>query len=407
MRILILVDCYLPSTKSCAKVIHDLAVELARQEHDVLIIAPIEDGGSTTERNQNLTVVRVAMGAIKDVPRPIRALREMAMPHVLWHATKDLLHGKRVDLVVYYSPSVFFAPLVRKVKGLWGCPAYLILRDIFPKWARDCGLLKDGLVFSFFQREAIRQYDQADIIGVESEGNVRYFAEAFPQKNYRVEVLSNWMALDEGRIENGGYRKRFGFDGRVVFFYGGNMGVAQGMESVISLMRALRSDERVRFLLVGEGCEVPRIRELAEREGLSNFVLLPPVDQRTYLSMLSEADVGVASLARKLSTHNVPSKVLPYMYFSLPILASLNPGNDLLQVVHENEAGFAVRSGEDASLILAAQKLVNDPALRKRLGANARRLLEARFSATAAARQITARFQGRLQTERELARESA
>ena len=95
------------------------------------------------------------------------------MPHMLWHASQDFLRAQRIDLVVYYSPSIFFASLVRKVKRLWGCPAYLVLRDIFPKWARDCGVLKDGLVFDFFQREAIRQYDQADVIGVESEGNVR------------------------------------------------------------------------------------------------------------------------------------------------------------------------------------------------------------------------------------------
>jgi glycosyltransferase involved in cell wall biosynthesis len=264
-----------------------------------------------------------------------------------------------------------------------------VLRDIFPKWARDCGVLKDGLVFDFFQREAIRQYDQADVIGVESEGNVRYFDRQFPEKNYQVEVLSNWMALQADVAKNEGHRQRLGLDGKIVFFYGGNMGVAQGMESVVDLMRALRSDDRVRFLLVGEGCEVPNIRGIAEREGLKNLVLLPPVDQHTYLSMLSEADIGVVSLASHLTTHNVPSKALPYMYFSLPILASLNPGNDLLGVINTKEAGFSFDSRNRTGLVDAARRLAADPDLRRRLGANARRLLEARFSARAAARQIT------------------
>lgn len=391
MRILILVDCYLPSTKSCVTLTHDLAVELAGQQHDVVLMAPVADAAEpiTVERTENFTVVRVRTGAIKDVPRPLRALRELTMPHMLWHASQDLLRSQCIDLVIYYSPSIFFAPLVRRVKRLWGCPAYLVLRDIFPKWARDCGVLKDGFVFDFFQREAIRQYDQADVIGVESGGNVRYFEREFPEKNYKVEVLSNWMSLEADVAKKGGHRQRLGLDGKIVFFYGGNMGVAQGMESVVELMRAMRSDDRVRFLLVGEGSEVPTIRSIAEREGLENLMLLPPVDQHTYLSMLSEADVGVVSLAFNLTTHNVPSKALPYMYFSLPILASLNPGNDLLRVINATESGCSFDSRDRTGLADAARRLVADAELRRRMGANARRLLEARFSARAAADQIT------------------
>jgi glycosyltransferase involved in cell wall biosynthesis len=290
---------------------------------------------------------------------------------------------------VYYSPSIFWGPLVRRVKELWGCPSYLILRDIFPKWARDCGVMRDGLVFRFFQREAIRQYDQADTIGVESEGNVRYFQSEFPHKHYNVEVLNNWAALEEGTVESGQYREKFGWKDKVVFFYGGNMGVAQGVDTILHLIRAMRPHAEVRFLLVGQGAEIPRIQRAIANESLDNVVLLPAVGQRTYLSMLSEADVGFLSLARELRTHNVPSKALPYMYFSLPILASLNPGNDLASVVHVSEAGFCVETGDLQALVEAAIRLAKDPKLRRHLGANSRRLLETRFSAGAAAKQIT------------------
>jgi glycosyltransferase involved in cell wall biosynthesis len=103
--------------------------------------------------------------------------------------------------------------------------------------------------------------------------------------------------------------------------------------------------------------------------------------------------VGLVSLARTLSTHNVPGKALPYMYWSLPILASLNPGNDLVAVLRATEAGFAVESGDGEGLVAAARRLADDAGLRARMGRNARRLLEERFSAAAAARQITKRWQ--------------
>jgi len=184
------------------------------------------------------------------------------------------------------------------------------------------------------------------------------------------------------------YREKFSLKDKVVFFYGGNMGVAQGVDTILDLIRAMRPHTEVRFLLVGQGAEIPRIQGAIASEGLDNVVLCPAVDQRTYLSMLSEADVGFLSLARELQTHNVPSKALPYMYFSLPILASLNPGNELSAVVHAHQAGICVETGDVPALVEAAVRLAKDPDLRRRLGANARRLLEARFSAAAAASQI-------------------
>ena len=38
----------------------------------------------------------------------------------------------------------------RKLKRLWNCPAYLILRDIFPQWAVDAGVFSKGLIYSYF-----------------------------------------------------------------------------------------------------------------------------------------------------------------------------------------------------------------------------------------------------------------
>jgi glycosyltransferase involved in cell wall biosynthesis len=390
MRILLLVDYYLPGTTSCAKLTHDLATEWVRQGHEVLLITTVDVAPSamTVEKSGDLTVARVRTGPIKGAPLPVRALRELGIPHLSWWCARHLLRAQRIDLVVYYSPSIFWGPLVRRVKELWGCPSYLILRDIFPKWARDCGVLRDGPVFRFFQREAVRQYDQADTIGVESEGNVRYFHDEFSDKLYNVEVLNNWAALDEGNVEPSQHRAKLGWQDKVVFFYGGNMGVAQGVDTILNLIRAMHPHGEVRFLLVGQGGEIPRIRDAIAREALDNVVLLPAVDQRTYLSMLSEADVGFISLARELQTHNVPSKALPYMYFSLPILASLNPGNELSAVVHAHQAGFCVETGDLPALVDAAVRLTKERELRQRFGANARRLLESRFSAAAAAKQI-------------------
>ena len=116
------------------------------------------------------------------------------------------------------------------------------------------------------------------------------------------------------------------------------------------------------------------------------------MDQEEYLSMISEFDVGLISLDRRLTTCNIPGKLLGYLYWGIPVLASLNPGNDLFRILEESQAGFGCINGDDQSWHAAALKLANDPELRAWMGKNSRKLLEQTFSVEAAARQILKHF---------------
>ncbi len=123
------------------------------------------------------------------------------------------------------------------------------------------------------------------------------------------------------------------------------------------------------------------------------MAIRPPVSQAEYLSMLLEFDVGLVSLDRRLSTNNLPGKLFGYMTCGIPILASINPGNDLARMLHETDAGIACENGDDQSLREAALRLAGESELRSRMGRNARLLLESRFSVQVAAVQILSHFQ--------------
>jgi glycosyltransferase involved in cell wall biosynthesis len=76
------------------------------------------------------------------------------------------------------------------------------------------------------------------------------------------------------------------------------------------------------------------------------------------------------------------------MYFSKPILASVNVGNDLKHILDNANAGMTCIAGEDDQLYENAVKLLEDFTLRKKIGQNGRSLLEKTFSAENAASQI-------------------
>jgi O26-antigen biosynthesis N-acetyl-L-fucosamine transferase len=390
MHILILIDCYLPSCKSGPKHIRDLGIEFLRQGHEVTVLTSSDTIQPTLEvsTEDEVRVARVKTGKIKGAGKVFRAIQETILSERFWRASKPYLIAHPADLIVYYSPTIFFGSLVRRLKLLWSCPAYLILRDIFPQWAVDAGVLRKGLVWRFFRRKEIEQYNAADVIAVQSPGDLEYFAREFPDSGYRLEVLPNWVALEEHDLPHTNYRARLGLQNKVVFFYGGNLGIAQDVDNLLRLAANMAEHSQVHFLLVGEGSELSRLKKAIEARGLCNIQVLPPVDQKEYLSMLSEFDVGLISLDRRLTTHNVPGKLLGYMYWGIPVLASVNPGNDLFAAIAGSQAGFCHENGNDRKLAAAALDLATHADLRACMGKNSRLLLERKFSAPAAAQRI-------------------
>jgi O26-antigen biosynthesis N-acetyl-L-fucosamine transferase len=395
MRILLLVDNYYPSTKSVAKMMRDLALELARLGHDVKVAAADDDLPQKVSITQEdgTTVLRVNTGGLKINARALRGWRESRLSARMWRGGEEFFRANPCDLIIFYSPSIFFGALVKNLKALWCCPSYLVHRDIFPRWALDAGVLKPGLIYNFLRSKEIEQYDASDIIGVETPGNLRYFAEELPRKNYRLEVMLNWSNLG-AKPSPGDYRLRreLGLEGKVVFFYGGNIGVAQDMDNLLRLAASVRDHQNIFFLFVGSGSEVERLNAEIARQALPNIRILPAVAQSEYLSCVAQFDVGLVTLDRRLKTNSLTGKLLGYMQCGMPVLASLNPGNDLGPFLRDSDAGIACENGDDAALRAAALLLAGNPELRHRMGANSRALGEAKFSVQAAAAQILSHF---------------
>jgi glycosyltransferase involved in cell wall biosynthesis len=108
-----------------------------------------------------------------------------------------------------------------------------------------------------------------------------------------------------------------------------------------------------------------------------------------FKKILSEIDVGLFSLSRDHKTYNFPGKLLGYMSQNKPILGSVNPDNDLKDVVEKFKAGFISVNGEDELLYENAIKLL-DNKIRSNIGNNAKELLVSKFSVEAATSKIIA-----------------
>ena len=390
MRIALIADTFPPLRTSGAVQLRDLSREFARQGHQLTVLLPASDLDRDWELQNadGVEVLRLRAPRTKDIGYVRRTLGELLMPFaMLRNLRKSPLARQKWDGVVWYAPSIFHGPLASALKRASGCKGYLIIRDIFPEWAVDMGLMGRGLPYRFFDAVARYQYSVADVIGVQTPGNLAYFENWRQLPGRTLEVLQNW--LGEPAKKPCAIRVDATLlAGRKVFVYAGNMGVAQGMDRVLDLAERLLHRVDVGFLFVGRGSDAARLKTTAQARGLSNVVFFDEIDPDEIPDLYAQCSVGIVALDPRHQSHNIPGKFLTYMQSGLPVLANVNAGNDLAALIRREQVGQVCESNDVEQLARMAETLLSQISTDLALPVRCSQLFARQFSVEQAVCQI-------------------
>ena len=462
MRFALIADTFPPLRTSGAVQLRDLSREFVRQGHELTIMLPSSSQAEPwqIEDVDGVRVVRLRAPKTKDINYIRRTIGEFLMPFMMRHNLKiSPLANECWDGVIWYSPSIFHGPLAKSLKKASGCKGYLIIRDIFPEWAVDMGLMGRGLSYRFFDAIARYQYSVADVIGVQTAGNLAYFdrwlgagepgdkvehnhdrmpsqananqldrkptqkQESSPDrkliqkqvsesvskliqiqntrrvKNFthiqeskparKLEVLQNWL----GQAAQSDCSIRISetvLSGRKIFVYAGNMGVAQGMGMLLDLADLLSARADVGFLFVGRGSDAIRLKTSAQDRGLNNVLFFDEIHPDEIPDLYAQCHVGIVSLDPRHKSHNIPGKFLTYMQSGLPVLANVNAGNDLCDLIRDERAGQVCESNRVKDLVELAEVVLRQVEADLEMAGRCRALFAREFAVEQAVRQIVA-----------------
>lgn len=390
MRIALIADTFPPLRTSGAVQLRDLAREFARQGHELTVMLPASDLDRPwqIEDFDGARILRLKAPRTKDIGLVRRTLAEFAMPFAMSrNLRRSPLADETWDGVAWYAPSIFHGPLASRLKRTSGCRGYLIIRDIFPEWAVDMGLMGRGLPYRFFDAVARYQYSVADVIGVQTPGNRHYFEKWAGKPGRRLEVLQNWLDAPADApctIQVADTP----LAGRKILVYAGNMGVAQGLDIILDLAERLAPRRDVGFLLTGRGSDAERLRTGAAARQLDNVVFRDEIHPDEIPALYAQCSAGIVALDHRHRSHNIPGKFLTYMQSGLPVLANVNAGNDLVSIIRSEEVGVACESNRldelEALTLDLLDRLDRDPDLPDRC----RALFTREFHVTQAVKQI-------------------
>src|SRR5207244_1795137 len=123
---------------------------------------------------------------------------------------------------------------------------------------------------------------------------------------------------------NNGFAQQHGLANRFVVLYAGNVGLAQGLETLVEAALLGASKDRL-YLVVGNGAALNDVQAFAEARAATNVMFLPFQARHRVPELYASSDVGVVMLRKGLAHTSTPSKLYSIMSAARAVVAAVDP----------------------------------------------------------------------------------
>jgi putative colanic acid biosynthesis glycosyltransferase WcaI len=387
MRVLIYSQHFPPETVATGRRAYDLAESMAKRGHQVTVITGVPNHPSSLGRQfcQPASRLEISPSGYRIVRVPVfRSQDARALHRLLTYGTFTLTaawNGFRQErpgaiLAVSPLPAGLAAMLVHWVHR---APLVFDLQDIWPDSAVAVGVMQSSLALRLLRRLERFFYRRCALIVGITEGFRQYLL-SLGVPSERLAVIHNgadWQmfAAAEAVRPSGNLHQT---DAKFVVGYVGNLGLAQGLTTLLDAADVLREGP-VKFLLAGEGTDKPRLRKLARIGELRNVEFVDGVPRDQVAPILAACDAFLLVLRNHpLFDITIPSKIFEYMAAGKPILCSV--GGEAAGLVSSARCGLVVKPSDGEALAAAIETLRGDPALCREMGESGKRCARERFS---------------------------
>lgn len=294
------------------------------------------------------------------------------------------LASARFDVIYVWHPPLSVGITAAIIGLLRRRPFVYDVQDIWPESAVASGFLRPGRVTRWMSRLERQVYRWAGHVLVVTDGAKANLV-GKGVRGDKVSVLPHWYDDAEVRTTTAGsreeVREREGWKGRFVVMFAGNLGLMQGLDTIVRACLEIPPESNLLIVLVGGGSDRDRLERLATElsvQGRIQFVQRQPSSAMG--SYFAAADALLVHLrSSSLSSMIVPSKTIAYFAAGKPIvMANVGASADL---VERSGAGTVVPP--DDPLALAAAMLdmsVSTEPERLRMSESGRRFFDENFT---------------------------
>ncbi|EFV78218.1 glycosyltransferase family 4 protein [Cytobacillus pseudoceanisediminis] len=332
MRVIYLCQHFPPETGAPQIRVYEVSKELISRGHQVEVITafPHHPHGIIPEEYkgrfymfENWDGIPVHRSWIYPSPKGSFWKRLASYFSFTFSAFYSILKSKPTDVIICNSPPLFLG-----ITGYLGAKMkrakfVFNVADIWPESAVELGILKNRSFIRMAERLEMFLYRKSWKIATATEGIKEYMVRK-GKKEEDVFLLPNGVNTDTfaPQSKNTELLREVGIEGKKVFMYAGNLGYAQGLDSVLRAAALLKDKQPdAHFLFVGDGQEREKLLNLKKELQLDNVTFYGSVPVSAMPDMFAAADYSIVSLRNiELFKGARPSKIFPAISSGVPVL---------------------------------------------------------------------------------------
>ena len=354
---------------------------LKQHGHELIIVASdlnYQTGQRTVERRglyaeQIFDGVRVLRSYIYPAIHRSYFWRIIAFFSFMFSSILTSLRIKDVDLVLGTTPPIFQAVSAWVVAALRGKPFLLEVRDLWPEFGISMGVLKNPLIIVLSRWLENFLYKRADHILVNSPAYREYMlVKGVPETKVTYIAYGTDIEMFNPSIDGSSIRKELKVEDKFVVLYAGALGQANDIDTLLRAAERLKKEERIRFVLFGDGKERKRLE--AKSKDLTNIIFAGTRPKKDMPLIVASADACLAILQDIPAFRTTyPNKVFDYMAAGRASIIVID--GITRELIESSHGGVYVKPADDAMLAQKILELSLNPAQVKTMGANAREYL--------------------------------
>ncbi len=302
--------------------------------------------------------------------------------NILIFSMRILLHvftNKKYDVLMTTSfPPVFMGWAVRVAAAKIGAAFVYQCEDIYPEVGRLGGFIQNSRLYNWMLKIDQKNCENADALVVLSEDMKNTLTSRGMNDGGRFHIINSFILptpeaaceLPEEAVKP---------PGKFRILFAGNIGMFQGLDTVIDAALLLKDEECLEFFFMGEGLYEGRLKERG-KEILNNTLFFCPRQSADVASKaMQTADLGLISLKEGVYKVAFPSKTINYLAQGCPVLAVMEPESGLSRFIHKEGVGFVSPPGNAQALKETILQAYRQSESLPEIGEKARRLADETF----------------------------
>lgn len=308
----------------------DFKTVLLTKKDESVIIQPNAIYVQQSDYNKNLLISRIWHELSLNSKFLIRSLQNIS----------------RDNLVITGTNPTFLLFIIFLLKKYIKFDWILLVHDVFPEnLVASKTLNKDSLAYNLLKVAFDKIYaspDRVITIGKDMQQLINKKA-----KRNDAEVVPNWIDVKDIEVESkrdNQILKQLGLnnENKVVFSFFGNIGRVQGLENLIEAINHMQEIENAKFLFIGDGAYVERLKSIISELGKENIIYYGKVEQQQKSLGLNACDISIVTLADGMLGLGVPSKAYYSMAADKPLFCIMHKESEIYTMVDENNMGWVV-----------------------------------------------------------------